>query len=158
MKIRSQTRENIAGYAFILPNLIGFIIFTAFPVGFSFFIGLTNWDIFTRIKDVEFVGFQNYLEMFTDPWFITSMKNNFFFLCFLPVEIFLALVIAVMLNGKIPGKTFLRTTFYLPNITSYVVVTMIWLLILRPDEGIVNAFLYSIGVKIRQGGLQAAYG
>ena len=147
MKIRSQTRENIAGYAFILPNLIGFIIFAAFPVGFSFFIGLTNWDIFTRIKDVEFVGFQNYLEMFTDPWFITSMKNNFFFLCFLPVEIFLALVIAVMLNGKIPGKTFLRTTFYLPNITSYVVVTMIWLLILRPDEGIVNAFLYSIGVK-----------
>lgn len=145
MKLNFRTRETITGYLFILPNVIGFLIFTVFSVLFSLYISFTDWDMLSDLKDVNFVGLSNYKDVLHDKWFASSVVNNLFFIVLIPVQMLLSLVVAVLVNEKFPGRNLVRNIIYLPYITSFVAVSLIWFQLLHPSEGIVNSLLRSLG-------------
>ncbi len=135
----------MAGYLFLLPNMIGFLIFTAFAVVASAAISLTSWDL---LSDPEFVGFQNYIELLTDdPLFRTVLWNTFYFtFVSVPVSTALALGLALMFNTGLRAIPLFRAMYFLPVITATVVVALIWRWFFNPDFGILNYVLYELGV------------
>jgi multiple sugar transport system permease protein len=142
-----KQREAIAGYLFLLPNMIGFVIFTAFAVVASAAISLTSWDL---LSSPEFVGLANYVELFTDdPLFRTVLWNTFYFtIVSVPASTVLALILALILNTGLRGVPIFRTAYFLPVITATVVVALIWRWFYNPDFGILNYVLYRLGVDV----------
>jgi len=138
-------RETVAGYLFLLPNLIGFVIFTALAVIASAAISLTSWDL---LSDPEFVGLQNYIDLLTnDPLFRTVMWNTFYFtIVSVPASTVLALGLALMFNTGLRAIPLFRTMYFLPVITATIVVALIWRWFFNPDFGILNYVLYELGI------------
>ena len=139
-------KENLVGYLFVLPNLVGFLVFTIFGVGFSLYMSFTDWSLIKRFENIKFTGIQNYLDLFTDKWFHASIINNIWFLLVIPVMIFLAMVFAFMVNDKVFFKNAFRTILYLPNITSVVAISVIWFTLFNPRSGPINEMLRSLGI------------
>ena len=73
---RQQRRTDLIGFLFILPNLLGFLLFVAIPLVFSFILGFFSWDAITRMK---FVGLKNYANLFLDDGFLISLANTFYY-------------------------------------------------------------------------------
>ncbi|MBO9609623.1 MAG: sugar ABC transporter permease [Paenibacillaceae bacterium] len=144
---RGRWREHAAGYLFILPNLVGFGIFTVYGVLFSLTISFTDWDMLSGWSDIRFIGWANYRDSLHDPWFRESLLNNLFFVLFIPVQMLLALVCASILNIKFFGRNLVRSVVYLPYITSFVAISLIWFQLLHPTQGVVNQFLFGLGFE-----------
>lgn len=140
-------RETLAGYLFLLPNAIGFIIFTALAVVASAAISLTEWDL---ISDPKWVGIDNYVELFTnDPLFRTVLWNTFYFtIVSVPASTIIALGLALLFNTGLRMIPLFRTAYFLPVITATVVVAMIWRWFYNPDFGILNYVLWRLGVDV----------
>jgi multiple sugar transport system permease protein/alpha-1,4-digalacturonate transport system permease protein len=139
-----EKREAIAGYLYILPNFIGFLIFTAVPVVVGLFISFTNYSGF---QFPSFVGIANYARMFRDSQFIAALKNNLFYsLTSVPLTILTALVLALLLNKKIFLGDMFKTLYFFPNLTSTVAVSCVFMLLFEPNNGPVNHFLASLGI------------
>lgn len=138
-------RETIAGYLFLLPNVIGFVVFTALAVVASAGISLTEWDL---LSDPVFVGFDNYVELFTnDPLFRTVLWNTFYFTAIsVPASTVIALALALLFNTGLRMIPLFRTAYFLPVITATVVVALIWRWFYNPDFGILNYVLWKLGV------------
>lgn len=138
-------RETIAGYLFLLPNIVGFVIFTALAVVASAGISLTEWDL---LSDPVFVGIDNYVELFTnDPLFRTVLWNTFYFtVVSVPASTVIALALALMFNTGLRFIPLFRTAYFLPVITATVVVALIWRWFYNPDFGILNYVLWNLGV------------
>jgi multiple sugar transport system permease protein len=138
-------RETLAGYLFLLPNLVGFVIFTAFAVVASAAISLTTWDL---LSDPVFVGFDNYVELLTDdPLFRTVLWNTFYFtVVSVPASTVIALGLALLFNTGLRAVPLFRTAYFLPVITATVVVALVWRWFFNPDFGILNYVLYQLGV------------
>lgn len=143
---RRQRKENIAGYLFILPNLVGFFVFTIFGLVFSLYMSFTDWSLIKKFSNIKFVGFDNFTSMISDKWFHASIINNFWFLMVVPITIFLAMVLAFIINDKVFFKNAFRTILYLPRITSIVAISVIWFTLFNPRSGPINELLRSIGV------------
>lgn len=140
-----ERREWAAGYLFLLPNLIGFIIFTGIPVVMGFIVSLTDYTGFGKLN---FIGFKNYIDMFHDSTFRIALKNNIFYtLSSVPLTILFALLLALMLNRKMYGANFFKTIYFFPNLTSMVAVGCVWLQLFNSKSGPVNQLLLSLGVE-----------
>jgi multiple sugar transport system permease protein len=138
-------REAIAGYLFLLPNMIGFVIFTALAVVASAVISLTTWDL---LSSPEFVGLDNYIELITnDPLFRTVLLNTLYFTAVsVPASTVLSLILALVFNTGLRAIPLFRTAYFLPVITATVVVALIWRWFYNPDFGILNYVLWRLGV------------
>jgi multiple sugar transport system permease protein len=131
-----RERETWAAYAFLSPWLIGFVIFTAVPMGWSAWLSLTDYSV---IQDAQYVGLDNYRFMLDDPTVRTALMNNLTFAMFsVPGVLIVALGLAMILNRVKWGGGFFRTIFYLPNITPPVAVAILYLLLFNGDRGILN--------------------
>ncbi len=145
VKDRLRRRETTAAYGFLLPNLIGFAIFTFFPVVAALFISLTDWDL---LQAPTWVGLENYRTLFTDPLFGQVLKNTaLYVLGTVPLQMALALLVALALNQRIPGQLFFRTAYFMPVVASTVAVALVWRWIFNYDFGLLNSFLYMIGIQ-----------
>jgi multiple sugar transport system permease protein len=134
------------GYAFLLPWIIGFFIFTAGPMIASFVLSFTDYDAIPMTPD-SFVGLENYERMWSDQRVWLSLSNTLFFtILYVPLSMGLALSLAMMLDRIERGSGFFRTAFYLPNITPAVAVGALFLLLLNGQQGIVNQVLRSVGI------------
>jgi len=140
-----QRRENIQGYMFIAPWVIGFLFISGGPILFSLFGSFTNYDVATRM---DFVGLKNYIRMFTnDDLFWTSLYNTLYYVIFsVPLSTAGAMILGVLLNQKVPGMRVFRTIYYLPAVLSGVGVYLLWMQILSPDTGLINTMLGWIGI------------
>ena len=138
-------RNNVVGYSFIIPNLIGYCIFVFIPVIFSFVLSVMKWD--GSQAPMEFVGLANFAEIFGDRVFRSSFVHTvqYALMTVLPTLI-LSLLLAVLLNSKIKGVAVFRTAFYFPYIASIVAVGAVWNMLFQPDFGPVNEMLKFIGV------------
>ncbi len=140
MKGKSASwKETIAGYLFLTPNLIGFVIFTAFPVLGSLLLSFTNWNLITS---PTMAGIENYRGLFQDHSYLQSLTNTAYF-SFVSVflNIALALLFATLLNSKIRGGEFFRTVYFLPVIYSTVAVALIWQWLFDYQMGVLNHIL-----------------
>ena len=136
--------ETIAGYLFLAPNFIGFIIFMLFPICFAFYIMLTDWSL---AKPPEFVGLKNFDTMINDRLFWKSLLNSFYYtFVAVPTGIFIAFWLALALNRKMRGIIFFRTVYFLPQITLTVAAATVWRWIYQPEIGMINHMLEFIGV------------
>jgi multiple sugar transport system permease protein len=142
---KSERRENLKGYAFISPYLIGFCCFVALPLFFSLYSSFTYYDITSTQK---WIGWKNYINIFTkDTNFIKSLENTFYYVVFsVPLVIILAMVLALLMNMKIRFMQVFRTAYYLPSVLSGVAVYLLWQWIFDPSNGLLNNVLALIGV------------
>lgn len=143
--ISLKKQETISGWLFILPILIGFLVFVAGSVIYSLVISLTKWDLLTP---PVFIGIQNYVKVFKDESFWQCMYNTVYFVIGLvPSVLILSMLTAIAINQNVNKLTsFFKVSFYIPNITSTIAVSMIWLWILNPTNGLINTLLHLIGI------------
>lgn len=135
----------VLGYLFILPSLIGFIAFYAYPALRAVGISFTEWNL---LSDPEFVGLANYQDIFSDPRFIDSLVNTLEYVIWnIPIQTMLAVFMAVMLDRfSNVVSTIMRSVVILPWLLPNVIVALLWLWILDPSVGIANVLLNGIGV------------
>lgn len=145
-RTRKELVKKRVPYLFILPWIIGFIVFTAGPLVFSLIMSLFNWPV---TKAPEFVGLENYTTMFTaDPQFYKSLTITLKFAAvFVPLNLIIALALALLISQPIKGAKVFRTIFYLPAVVSGVAVSIIWGWIFNSEYGILNYFLKFLGIE-----------
>ncbi len=132
-------KENYAAWLFILPALAGTFVFIIIPVICSFGLSFCNWDL---INPIEFAGFDNYREIFTEPLFYKIFLNTMVFAVSTSVfGVIIPLILAVILNDKIRGSEFYKTAYFLPFITPMIVIGVVWQWIFDPNIGILNNLL-----------------
>jgi multiple sugar transport system permease protein len=142
---RLRRRTTVAAYGFLLPNLAGFLVFTFLPVLAALLISFTNWDL---LRPPEWVGFANYERLVTDTTFHRVLRNTtVYVLGTVPIQMALALLVAMALNQRIPGRTFFRAAYFMPVVASTVAVALVWRWIFHADFGLLNSALYMIGVS-----------
>lgn len=128
---------------FLLPSLLGLLVFKVGAMLYSLYISFTEWNLF---GDPEFVGLKNYIEIFHDDRFYEALKNTILFIVgYLPIVVVLSLGIAILLNSKVKGVNVFRGLFFLPVITSWVAVSMIWKGLLNPEFGVINSIIEAFG-------------
>ncbi len=141
----SARKEALAGYFFISPWLLGFIIFMAGPLIASLVLSFTRWNI---VGDPKWVGVQNYIQIFTrDRAFVQSLIVTLkYTLIYLPLSTILGLVVAVALNMKVKGVGIFRTILYLPYVAPAIAATLVWVWVLNPRYGLLNTVLGFVGI------------
>ena len=146
-EMRLETRENLAGWAFISLNFIGYILFKLIPLIMAAGLSFSQWNFASSITNLKFVGFSNYARLMSDPVFIKSFVNTIIYgVALVPIAIFLSLIIGVILNGNVYFKGTLRLAFYLPNVSSMVAISVVWMILFLPSYGPINQILMSIGI------------
>jgi multiple sugar transport system permease protein len=142
---RGERRNLGIGLAFISPWIIGFLVFTVFPVCASIFYSFCDYDVLTK---PVWVGSLNYRDMVTDTVFWKSLRNTLYYAFLsLPFCLVIALLIAVLLNQNVKGRPVFRTIFFLPSLVPVVASSMVWLWILNGNFGLLNHMLGLIHVK-----------
>lgn len=133
-------------YLFILPWIIGFLVFTLGPLASSLIMSLFDWPI---TGEAKFIGLNNFTKMFTaDPQFYDSLVITFKFAAiFVPLNLIAALVLALLITQPVKGVKIFRTIFYLPAVVSGVAVSIIWGWIFNSEFGVLNYLLSLIGIE-----------
>ena len=142
---RLANSEILIGFLFILPSLIGFAIFYAYPAGRAVYISLLKWNLLT---DPEYVGLENYRTLFNDERFWESLRITLAYVLWnIPLQTGFAIFIAVMLERFSNAlSTVMRSIMILPWLMPNIVVGLLWLWILDPSIGLMNEFLIAIGI------------
>ena len=138
--ILGWTWKETQGFLFVLPWLFGFIVFTAGPFVFSFFLSFTQWRL---VGDIKWLGLENYVQLLSgeDTRFVQSVYNTAYYVVFhVPGVLIISFIIAGLLNRKVKGIAIYRTCFYLPSITTGVATAVLWYWVLQPN-GLLNNFL-----------------
>jgi multiple sugar transport system permease protein len=140
----SNRRETVAALLFISPWILGFLIFTVWPVIYSGYLSFTDYDV---INDPNFVGFDNYVTMFEDPRIALSLTNTLIYTVLsVPAHIIVALALAMLLLRAARASGFFRTVFFLPKMTPAVAVGVLFLLLFNGQDGLINKVLRAIGL------------
>ncbi len=135
----------VTGYPLVLPYIIFFALFVAYPLIFSFVLVFHHWSI---VGPLEFVKLGNFAEMFGDSLFWKSIINTLVFLVIhVPLQVAIALVLAELLNRNLPARGFFRAAFFLPVVVSGVAVTVMWKQLFSTDIGILNQLLGMVGIS-----------
>ncbi|WP_102410489.1 ABC transporter permease subunit [Beduinella massiliensis] len=141
---RALGGEGLWGAVFLLPTLVGFLVFTLIPVVMSLVYSFTKYDGVTAMK---FIGLKNYTKLLGNKEFIESLWHTLYFaIGTVPVGCFLALFVAVVLNQKIRGKVIYRACFFIPSIVSMVAIAVVFQQMFNKDYGVVNQILGFFGV------------
>jgi multiple sugar transport system permease protein len=136
--------EAFYGYLFVSPMVIGFLLVMLFPLVYSIYMSLTDWQL---LGDPNFIGSENYQRLVNDPDFWVVLKNTLIFAAGLvPINILMALLLALLLQKNLPGIGFFRTAIFIPVMTSIVVWSIIWKYMFGTEEGFINQILAVIGI------------
>lgn len=141
-------REKLDGILFTAPFAILIIAFFAGPLIVSFLLSFKEYSLLdsTSMLGAKWVGFNNYIEAFKDPVFKKALLNTTIYsLGVVPMQLVISLLLAIIVDSKIKGKTFFRTAYYIPTVTSTVAVSVMFLFLFKTD-GILNKFLGLFGI------------
>lgn len=132
------------GYLFILPQFLGVLLFIIAPVFQSLYISFFEWDFIT---EPIFVGLKNYAKILSSPYTWEILGNTVYYIAgVVPLTIILSIFLAFLMTQKLKGLSIYRTAIFLPNVTSSVAVSLVWMWIFNPDMGFVNAVLSMFGI------------
>jgi len=147
---RATGRQGLAGWLFVSPALLGLGVFLVLPILLALWVSFRDWSGLAPLETSRPVGFDNYRDLLVDSGvvqtdFAKSLRNNLYYvLGVVPVQTFLALFLAVLVNQKLlKGRTFFRTAFYFPSVTSSIAVAFIFVFLFSPT-GLVNALLSAL--------------
>jgi multiple sugar transport system permease protein len=138
-------RREWTAYLFLMPGFLIFSVFTVFALGFTIYLSFHEWQIVS--VDKPYVGLDNYDAMIHDERFRHAVINTFYFTgAVVPLQMLGGLVIALLLNTGLRGRVFLRTLYYLPCVTPFVVSAIVWKWFYNGDFGIFNFYLLKTGL------------
>lgn len=151
-----RKREALAAYGFLLPNLLGFLIFTSIPVVLSMLMAFTHWNVF---KPPVWVGFDNFVNLLgfhrangnlepNDPFFWQYLYNTIYLMIGIPIGMVGSLLFALLMNQKMKGMVFFRTIYFLPTVSGGVALLILWKYLLNPEVGLINDFLRNAGAAL----------
>jgi len=141
---RAARRRALVGWTFILPNFIGFALFTLIPVVVTLALSFMEWNSYSSPR---WVGLKNFQRMIDNDTFWTALENTTFYAVgHIPLTLAASLGFAVLLNRKLRGVRFFRTALFFPYITSLVAVAVVWNMLFSPETGPINQLLQSLGV------------
>jgi len=147
MKTQSRMRQSmISGYTFIAPAIIFFVVFIAYPI---LFIGYGSFFKWSTLSDMRFVGLGNYVTLFQDDVFGITLRNSLFWILItIPVQAFIGFLLAYVIEENLTKyKSFFRTLFFIPVVTSVVVIAILFKNMFSPYQGLITNIIYSLGVK-----------
>jgi multiple sugar transport system permease protein len=144
-RLTLRRQATVAGYLFLLPNIVGFLVFSSIPVLVTLAISTLDWDM---IRQPTFVGLGNYRALLGEDAVFRQVLGNtvYYVLGTVPAGIALSLLLALAMNSRVPGITIFRAIFFVPVITSSVAVAMIWRWLYNKDFGLINTALLAIGL------------
>ncbi len=141
---KRKVKNMAMAYLFLLPNLVGFLIFTLIPIVCSMGLSFMEWD---SANPMVFVGFENFKRLWTDDTFKISLWNTVYYSVFtVPLTMAAALGLAIILNQKMKGINIFRTIFFFPHVASLVAIAVVWNLLFHPTLGPVNNILRFLGI------------
>ena len=154
MRLTMSQREAIQGYLYILPWILGFLIFTFGPMLASLYLSFTTYSMLTPPR---FFGLENYKRIFSERLFWRSVTNTLYYAgIFVPVSLLASLACAILLNQPVRGRAFFRAVYFLPSITPLVASVILWAWIFHPEVGLMNYLLGSIGIDPGPGWLSSS--
>jgi multiple sugar transport system permease protein len=137
-------RESRAGLMFVSPWLIGFSVFLAYPLFASIYYSFCDYSV---LRPPVWIGLDNYRELMQDELFWIAIRNTFLYaIIALPAGMVTALILAMLLNTKVPGMTIYRTVFFIPSLVPQVSLAVLWLWVLNGEHGVLNSVLASLGI------------
>lgn len=148
-----RRRDPLAGesrwaWLFLAPTLLGLLVLSAAPIGATFLISLTDWDL---LRAPQFVGLDNYLRLLEEQRFHLALRNTVFYTAVsVPLGMALALGLALALNHAIRGIAWIRTMYFLPLVTSAIAVALVWAWIYSPTSGLLNQVLGVLGIPAQR--------
>jgi multiple sugar transport system permease protein len=139
-----QPDQQWEGYLFILPGVLGLMLFTLLPVVFSLGISFSKWDLLSPPK---YIGLENYRNLFTQDLIFSKVTTNTLFFCvtIVPLQLALSLLLALMLVLPIRGMSILRVIYYMPVITTIVAAAMIFQWMFDRNYGVISAAIWGLG-------------
>jgi ABC-type sugar transport system permease subunit len=145
MRFSLRKRGILAGYLFIAPVILGYLIWVAGPMLVAVWLSLNEWDM---LRPPTFVGLDNYRQMLHNDLFWKSLTVTFYFtFASVPLSLALSFAIAMLVNVKVRGIAMFRMLFYLPSIVPLVVNSVLWLWVFNSDLGLLNALLHWFGLS-----------
>lgn len=137
-------RRTLTLALFLGPSLLGTALFVMGPILASLGLAFARWDLLTP---PEFVGLANFRALWADPEFWRALRHTFgFLLGYIPLVMLCGLRAALALNARIPGRGFFRAVYFLPVVTAWVAVALVWKWLLNPGYGLINHLLGLVGV------------
>ena len=137
-------RGGFSAYAFVLPSIIFILIFVIFPIVGTLYYSFTNYDL---MQEPRWVGWKNYQDLATEPRFVPAVRNTVVFAFgTVPSGVITSLLLAVLINRQIRMIYFYRAMFYMPVVSSFVSVSLIWLWMYEPNFGLLNSIFESVGL------------
>lgn len=142
---KREKRNTLVAYSFLLPNFLGFAIFTLGPILFALILAFLNWD---GNNSITWAGLDNFIRLSTDNFFKKSLINTIVYsIGTVPLTLICSLGLAIVLNQKVKGRNFFRTVSFFPYVASLVAVAVVWNMIFNPTFGPVNMILMKLGVE-----------
>lgn len=140
----ARRRDTRAALLFLSPWLVGFLVFTAWPVLYTGYLSFTDYDV---INDPSFVGLENFRELLEDPKVALALRNTFAFAAMsVPAQLLVSLFLALLLNWAGRASGFFRTAFFLPKMTPPVAIGILLLLLFNGQSGLINRMLAVVGI------------
>jgi len=140
-----ERRNLTSGLLFCSPAIAGLLAFTLYPVLSSLYYSFCNYPM---LKPPVWVGLANYRTLFHDPVFYTALYNTVYYAIFAtPLGMLVAFLLALLLNQKVKGMAVFRTMFFVPSIVPMVAGSVLWLWLLNPQYGLINAVLQMVGIQ-----------
>lgn len=151
--MRTRLTSSLTGIAFLAPALVLFAVFVVYPIVYNVQASTLDWD---GVNAGTFVGFDNYLRLFKDPVFLTTLRNSALWipLTIIP-QALIGMLLALALNRKLRGSTIYRALFFIPAILSPVVVGIVWQRIIDPFNGVLASVGQSTGLQWLKGNFLA---
>lgn len=145
MSPAADRSKYVALAVLLLPSLAGMVVFLMAPVLSSLVLSFSEWDL---IGEINWVGIDNYVTALADPAVLGALRNTLtFILGYLPSVVIIALGLALLPNRRIKGRVVFRAIYFVPVVTSWVAVSLIWKWLLNPQYGLVNFALGAVGIK-----------
>jgi multiple sugar transport system permease protein len=137
-------RRLMTGLLFISPWILGFLAFRVYPFLASLYYSFTFYPV---LQDPKWIGIRNYVNLFDDPRFLTSLWNSSYYaIGAVPLGALFGIFLAMLLNMRVKGLSVFRTIFFLPSITPVVAAAIVWLWMFNPRIGLINYFLSLVGI------------
>jgi len=145
---RKEKGVSRTALTFLAPSLLHLVVFIFTPIVFAAYLSMHRWDII--VPDKPFVGMDNFTEMLGDANFWNAVKNTFLYSLNVPLGMIISLTVALMMHKRLKGVGFLRTLYFLPSVTSFVAIALVWMWIYHPSFGAANFLLQSVGLPTLQ--------
>jgi multiple sugar transport system permease protein len=140
-----RQQEIVWGFLFILPNVLGFLLFNLGPMVASFGMIFTDWTV---IRPPDFVGLENFQKLVRDDLFLTALLNTFYYVAgYIPLVTILAFLLSNLLDRKLRGIAIYRTVFFMPSVCMFVSIAILWQWLYSPTSGLINYFLSLFGIQ-----------